>query len=104
MEGILEVTKGSRCISPAVGPGRDVAMREPVKARMNSKTHNIEKLATAEPRDALGESNFFASKSIGQLMAEQHIQPIADLSVLAGAIPDEDVDAFVAEIYQDREI
>lgn len=44
----------------------------------------------------------FNSRSIDQLIAEQHIQPIADISVLSGAIPDEDVDEFVADIYRDR--
>jgi antitoxin (DNA-binding transcriptional repressor) of toxin-antitoxin stability system len=50
----------------------------------------------------LESSSFFAAKTIEQLIAEQHVHPIADLSVLAGALPDEDVDVMVAETYRDR--
>ena len=56
---------------------------------------------TSQP-DAIGSSSFFAAKTIEQLIAEQHVHPIADLSVLAGALPDEDVDVMVAETYWDR--
>jgi hypothetical protein len=46
--------------------------------------------------------SFFAPRTIEQLIAEQHVHPIANVSILSGAIPDEDVDQFVAEIYRDR--
>jgi len=46
--------------------------------------------------------SFFTPKTIKQLIAEQHVRPIADISILSGAIPDEDVDDFVADIYRDR--
>jgi hypothetical protein len=46
--------------------------------------------------------NFFTPRTIEQLIAEQHVHPIANISILSGAIPDEDVDQFVAEIYRDR--
>jgi hypothetical protein len=46
--------------------------------------------------------SFFALRTIKQLIAEQHVRPIANISILSGAIPDEDVDEFVAEIYRDR--
>src|SRR5258706_55042 len=46
--------------------------------------------------------SFFTTKTIKQLIAEQHVHPIANISILSGAIPDEDVDEFVAEIYRDR--
>lgn len=42
------------------------------------------------------------SKTIEELILEQGVQPVADVSVFAGAIPDEDVDEFVSEIYRDR--
>lgn len=48
------------------------------------------------------DKSFFAPKTIGQLIAEQHVHPIANISILSGAIPDENVDEFVAEIYRDR--
>lgn len=41
-------------------------------------------------------------KTIEQLVAEQHVHSIEDVSILSGAIPDEDVDEFVAEIYRAR--
>ena len=41
-------------------------------------------------------------ETIEQLIAEQQVPPIADIANLSGAIPDEDVDEFVAEIYRDR--
>src|SRR5436853_437147 len=40
-------------------------------------------------------SQFFSAKTIEQLIAEQGTQPITDLSLLSGAIPDEDLDEFV---------
>ena len=49
----------------------------------------------------LGES-FFHAKTIQQLIAEQGTQPITDFGVFAGAIPDDDVDDFVADIYRTR--
>ena len=36
--------------------------------------------------------DFFTPRTIKQLIAEQHVHPIADVSALSGAIPDEDVD------------
>jgi hypothetical protein len=42
------------------------------------------------------------AKTIEQLIREQGIRPVADVSVFAGAIPDEDVDEFVADVYRDR--
>ena len=56
-----------------------------------------------DPRSPLG-GGFFAPKSIDQLIAEQGIHQITDLEALSGAIPDEDLDEFVAEIYRSREL
>jgi hypothetical protein len=46
--------------------------------------------------------NFFTAKTIDQLIAGQGVLPVHDLSVFAGAIPDEDMDEFVADIYRTR--
>jgi hypothetical protein len=46
--------------------------------------------------------SFFEAKTIDQLIAEQGVHPVTDLSILAGTIPDEDMDEFVADIYRDR--
>jgi hypothetical protein len=53
------------------------------------------------PMDFISRS-FFSPRTIEQLVAEQHIHPTANVSILGGAIPDEDLDQFVAEIYRDR--
>jgi hypothetical protein len=53
------------------------------------------------PMDFISQS-FFTPRTIYQLIAAQHVHPIANISILSGAIPDEDLDQFVAEIYQDR--
>lgn len=53
------------------------------------------------PIDFISQS-FFTPRTIHQLIAEQHVHPIANISILSGAIPDEDVVEFVAEIYRDR--
>ncbi len=55
-----------------------------------------------EPPMGFISQGFFTPRTIEQLIAEQHVRPIANISSLSGAIPDEDVDQFVAEIYQDR--
>jgi hypothetical protein len=54
------------------------------------------------PTDFINRS-FFTPKTIEQLIAAQHAHPIANISALSGAIPDEDLDEFVAEIYRDRQ-
>jgi hypothetical protein len=46
--------------------------------------------------------DFFTAKTIEQLLAEQGISPIADVSIFSGVIPDEDIDEFVADIYRGR--
>jgi hypothetical protein len=46
--------------------------------------------------------DFFAAKTIDQLIAEQGVRPVTDISIFAGTIPDEDIDEFVADIYRDR--
>lgn len=75
-------------------------MRNPVKTGVDPKTRKPERIEIQErPRE---ESSFFAAKTIDQLIAEQGVRPAMDLTVLCGALPDEDVDEMVAEIYRDR--
>lgn len=51
----------------------------------------------------LGEGNFFANPSIGELAAVQKVKPLVDISALAGGIPDdEDLDALIEGIYGAR--
>ena len=65
--------------------------------------HQLEGIEIASPPALKGERSFFDARTIDQLIAEQGIHPITDLKWLAGAIPDEDVADFVADIYRDRE-
>src|SRR6202040_107744 len=52
---------------------------------------------------ALSDESFFANPSIADLMAASNVQPLNDLSVLAGGIPpDEDVDEMLRVIYDAR--
>jgi antitoxin (DNA-binding transcriptional repressor) of toxin-antitoxin stability system len=92
-------------IRPAPTAGRAssdvIAKRKPVDVKMDT-AREFENMEIASRPGALESSSFFAPKTIGQLIAEQHVHPIADLSVLAGALPDEDVDVMVAETYRDR--
>ena len=114
LEGMLEATGGSVRITPLIGApavisyGADKAetvleaMHKSVRIKLDKqggrKLVDIEITADLDP----GTATFFTFKSIDQLIAEQHIQPITDISVLSGAIPDEDLDDFLAEIYRDR--
>jgi hypothetical protein len=56
----------------------------------------------SESRSIWSADNFFSAKTIDQLIAEQGVRPIADIGIFAGAIPDEDVEEFVADIYRNR--
>jgi hypothetical protein len=47
--------------------------------------------------------DFFASKTIDQLIAEQGVKPVADLGVF-GTLSDDEVDALIAEIHQGRQL
>ncbi|HUA21539.1 MAG TPA: hypothetical protein VMB25_22500, partial [Bryobacteraceae bacterium] len=113
-EGTLELTEGKARIVPAVGaptqfsfgadqaPAVLQATRKPVKATVDAKTHKLENIEVTSGPVIDGGRRFFVAKTIDQLIAEQGIHPITNLKSLAGAIPDEDVDDFIADIYRDR--
>jgi len=115
LEGLLEAVEGKVRITPAAGPPSTlsydadkfenilIALHKPVRVRVDPKApRKIVDIEVTEIPTLLDTAGFFHSRSIDQLIAEQHIQPIADITVLSGAIPDEDVDEFVADIYRDR--
>lgn len=115
LEGTLELTEGKGRIVPAVGSptlfsfGSDKATavieatKKPVRATVDPKTHKLENVEITAPPLLGGDRGFFVAKTIDQLIAEQGVHPIDDLKSLAGAIPDDDVDEFVADIYRDRQ-
>lgn len=58
--------------------------------------------AKQDSQGAQVRDDFFASKTIAQLIAEQDVHPVQDIGVFAGAIPDEDLDEFIAGMHSDR--
>jgi hypothetical protein len=55
------------------------------------------------PSLSLGKGDFFAGASLAELAASQKVKPLKDVSKLAGGFPDdEDIDAFLREIYNAR--
>lgn len=61
--------------------------------------HSIERL----PSLSLGKDNFFAESSLSELASLQKVKPIKDMSTFASGFPDdEDIDAFLEEIYSAR--
>lgn len=54
------------------------------------------------PSLSLGEGNFALSANIEQLVAAQGVKPLRDASVLAGVLADDEVDDFIAAIYESR--
>jgi hypothetical protein len=62
----------------------------------------IEKSAMVGPL-LTGGRDFFTERSIGQLAEIQGVKPLKDPKTFAGAWPaDQDVDAFLKEIYSSR--
>jgi hypothetical protein len=116
LEGLLELADGKcRIINPAVGVptvlnfGEDKAenvyeaRHKPVKVEIDAKSHKVKTIEITAAPDLLGRAQFFAGKTIDQLIVDQGVHPITNLEALSGAIPDEDVDEFVADIYRARE-
>lgn len=54
------------------------------------------------PSLSLGEGNFAMSPTIEQLVAAQGAKPLRDASTLAGVLADDEVDEFIAAIYESR--
>lgn len=55
-------------------------------------------------KSLLGDRSFFEGKSIQELAKSQGVDPVRDISVFAGGIPDdEDIDGMLEEIYRLRE-
>jgi hypothetical protein len=114
LEGTLELTEGKGRIVPAVGSplafnfGSDKAetvlgaTRKPVKVKVDPRTHKLKEIEITSPHEVFG-GDFFTAKTVDQLIAEQGIHPITHLEALSGAIPDEDVDEMVADIYRERQ-
>jgi hypothetical protein len=114
LEGMLEVGDGKVRIMPAAGPPTTLsyaadkfenilgALHKAVRVKVDTKARKLVDIEITGAFKDFDTASFFETKTIEQLIAEQHVQPIIDLSVLSGAIPDEEVDEFVAEIYRAR--
>ncbi len=115
LEGTLEPTEGKCRINPVLGPpmllgfeegkAEEVyeAMRKTVKVKVDPKTRKIERIEIQEQPSALS-GTFFEAKSIDQLIAEQGVKPITDLAALSGALPDEQLDEMLEDIYSSRAV
>ncbi len=72
---------------------------QPNSERVDSiEIQNLERL----PSLALGEGNFLASPTLERLALSQGITPVRDLKALGGFLADDEVDPFIAEIYEAR--
>src|SRR5262249_9713339 len=109
LEGMVEITEGRGLITPLVGPPTSFsfdqkqaesvyqAVHKPAKAKVDAKTH---KLKNIEVERLPFKSDFFAAKTIDQLIAEQGVQPITDLASFSTGLSDHEVDELIAEIHQ----
>jgi hypothetical protein len=114
LEGMLEPLDGKARIRPILGAPRVVSFRadqaedvlgaahKSVRVTLDSKARNILEIEVATPQQSRFGGGFFEAKTIDALIAEQRVLPITDLTSLAGAIPENDVEEFVAEIYKSR--
>jgi hypothetical protein len=80
----------------AEAKGRGVSVEQLVEEYLTSRGAFE---AAAEP---ISSSSFFSARIIDQLIADQGVHPVPEVSIFAGAIPDEDVDEFVSDIYWAR--
>ena len=99
MLGRLGGLKGGKARAEALTPERRKEIARKAIAARWAKPKTSTGGGSAEPWSG---ADFFKAKSVEQLIAEQHTHPVTDISILAGAIPDEDVDEFVADIYRSR--
>jgi hypothetical protein len=112
LEGMLEVADGKCRIDPVVGTplivtfGADQAsmvleaIHRPVRASFDQQSRRLVDISLRD--NNMDKELFFDAKDINALIAEQGAGVISDLEVLSGAIPDEDLDEFVGEIYAER--
>jgi len=102
--GRLGGLKGGPARAQALSPERrkEIA-RNAASARWGKSSNSAPAFEATPPGRPLPfNRSFFEAKTIDQLIAEQGVRPITDFSILAGSIPDEDMDEFVAEIYRGR--
>ena len=112
LEGLLEPGEGKVRIIPPIGAPAVVtygaeqsenvleALHKPVRVKVDPKGRKLVDIEITQA-DTLG-SSFFQHRSIDQLRAEQGVPAVTDLEALAGLIPEEDLEEFVADIYRDR--
>ncbi len=85
-------------------------LRQPVRAtglaKIQPHTDRVDSMDIQSleplPSLALGEGNFFQSPDLYQLATSQGVKPISDVSSLAGLLSDDEVDDFIAAIYEER--
>jgi hypothetical protein len=78
-------------------------MRRPVKVNVDPRARRSQDVEIGpRPQVARGNPGFFDAKTIDQLIAEQGVSPVTNLELLAGGLPDADIDAMIDEIYRDR--
>ena len=75
-------------------------MRRPVKVDVDPPARRSENVESRQI--ARGNPGFFDAKTIDQLIVEQGVSPVTNLELLAGGLPDADIDAMIDEIYRDR--
>jgi hypothetical protein len=127
VDGVLDMADFSRrdrkCrIDPAIGASvpctfgpeheNDVQalLRQPVRViglgKILPHADRVESLEIQKidplPSLSLGEGNFFLASSIEHLAASQGIKPLRDVSSLGGLLADDEVEDFIAEIYNSR--
>jgi hypothetical protein len=110
VEGTVEITEGRGRITPLVGESTTFnfdqkqadnvygARHKPVKAKVDPKTH---KLRDIELASFPGKGDFFALKTIQQLIEEQGVKPIDDLDAFA-TLSNDEVESLIAEIHHGR--
>ena len=78
-------------------------MRRPLRVNVDPRARRSEDVEIRpRPQIACGNPGFFDTKTIDQLIAEQGVSPVTSLELLAGGLPDADIDAMIDDIYRDR--
>jgi hypothetical protein len=112
-EGTLEMADGKCRINPPIGNPVTVtfgaeqlekvleARHRPVRVKVDQQSRKLVDLSVSDEGD-VDRSLFFKSKTIEELIAEQGVTAVSNLESFSGAIPDEDIDEFLSDIYSDR--